>query len=57
MSDLGLDAAVFLELDQIVERIPWSRAVKEKIRRQRENKIVRQKQVEHRKDDRDEDIH
>lgn len=23
VSDLGLDAAVFLELNQVVERIPW----------------------------------
>lgn len=24
--DLGLDTAVFLELDQVVERVPWPRA-------------------------------
>lgn len=25
VSDLGLDAAIFLELDQVIERIPWPR--------------------------------
>lgn len=26
VSDLGLDAAIFLKLDQVIERIPWPRA-------------------------------
>lgn len=26
VSDLGLDTAIFLKLDQVVERIPWPRA-------------------------------
>lgn len=35
VSDLGLDAAVFLKLDQVVERIPRPCAEKEKHRRRR----------------------
>lgn len=50
VSDLGLDTAVFLELDQVVERIPWPCAEeggretqRVTMRRHGEGKIVRQR--------------